>query len=135
MFLALNDVLGWVLPITLGLLVGYMIATRGKNKNVDTLIFMSADDFRQNMRKGQLIDIRTKEAFETERINGSRNFPKREILSSLTKIRTDQPVFLYGDADAGLVKRVGKKLGKKGFYPIYVLKDGFEKWPFSKKTK
>ena len=134
MFLALADVLNWVLPITLGLLVGYMIATRGKNQNKDSLVFLSSEDFRQNMRKGQLIDLRTQESYKKERINGSRNFPKREILGNLFKLRADQPVFLYAETGSGTVKSVANKLAKKGFKPVYILKDGFQAWPFAKKT-
>jgi len=134
MFLAIQDVLNWVLPITLGLLVGYMIATRGKNKNKDALVFLNSEDFRQNMRKGQLIDLRSEEAFKKERINGSRNFPKRQILSNLFKLRADQPVFLYAEKTNGAIKSVANKLAKKGFNPIYILKDGFEEWPFTKKN-
>ncbi|MBI9009482.1 MAG: rhodanese-like domain-containing protein [Tenericutes bacterium] len=134
MFLAITDILNWVLPITLGLLVGYMIATRGKNQNKDSLVYLNAEDFRQNMRKGQLIDLRSKEDFEKERINGSRNFPKREILGSLFKLRADQPVFLYNETGTGTVKSVANKLAKKGFKPVYILKEGFQEWPFIKKS-
>jgi rhodanese-related sulfurtransferase len=134
MFLAITDVLNWVLPITLGLLVGYMIATRGKGKNKDALVYLNSEDFRQNMRKGQLIDIRPEEDFMRGRINGSRNFPKRQILSNLFKLRADQPVFLYAEKTNGAIKSVANKLAKKGFNPIYILKEGFEEWPFTKKN-
>jgi rhodanese-related sulfurtransferase len=134
MFLALQDILNWALPISLGLLVGYFIATRGKNPNKEALVYLNAEDFQKNMRKGQLIDLRSADAFKTERINGSRNFPKKEILSTLFKLRSDQPVFLYSDTVNGVVKKVANKLAKKGYKPIYILKEGFVNWPFSKKT-
>ena len=58
------------------------------------------------MRKGQLIDIRKEEQHKDGKILGSRNFPKREILHNLFKLRADQAVFLYSDSDTVTVKSV-----------------------------
>jgi rhodanese-related sulfurtransferase len=132
MFLAEFNITEWLLPIGLGLLIGALIAFKRNSGNIK-LIYLEPEEFRANMRKGQLIDIRTKDAYDNEKINGSRNFPKRELLGNLYKIRTDQPVFLYADRDKGAIKSVGKKLMKKGYRPVYVLKGGFENWPFVKK--
>ncbi|OQX94126.1 MAG: hypothetical protein B6I17_00270 [Tenericutes bacterium 4572_104] len=132
MFLSINDVMNWLLPISLGLLLGYYIATR-KKTDPDSIIIMNPEEFRNNMRKGQLFDIRKEEEFKKSKINGSRNFPKRSLLASLYKIRKDQAVFLYSDTDKGVVKKVANKLSKKGYNPIYILKGGFNEWPFSKK--
>lgn len=132
MFLALSDVMQWALPISLGLLIGYFIATRDKSGG-DNIIYMEAEEFRSNMRKGQLIDVRTEEQYNESKILGSRNFPKRQLLQNLFKIRTDQAVFLYADTDRGTIRRVAKKLVKKGYKPIYILKGGFTNWPFIKK--
>lgn len=132
MFLALSDVMQWALPISLGLLIGYFIATRDKSGG-DNIIYMEAEEFRNNMRKGQLIDVRTEEQYNESKILGSRNFPKRQLLQNLFKIRTDQAVFLYADTDRGTIRRVAKKLVKKGYKPIYILKGGFTNWPFIKK--
>lgn len=132
MFLALEDVLNWVLPIALGLLIGFVIATRGKG-NIDQIIYMDPEEFRANMRKGQLIDIRKEDEYNLEKVNGSRNFPGREILGNLSKLRTDQAVFLYANTDSGQVKAIAKKLVKKGYKPVYILKGGMVQWPFTKK--
>lgn len=133
MFLALQDVLNWLLPILLGLFIGFLIATRGNKNTGDNVIDMTANDFNSNMRKGQLIDIRKQEDYESSKILGSRNFPKREILGNLYRLRTDQAVFLYGDSDRGQIRQIAKKLVKKGYKPVYILKGGFENWPFIKK--
>ena len=85
------------------------------------------------MRRGQLIDIRPKDDYQKEKINGSRNYPKKDVFQNLYLIRSDQPIFLYGQHDQGLVKKVGNKLMRKGYQPIYVLKGGLESWPFPKK--
>ena len=82
------------------------------------------------MRKGQLLDLRGENDFSSERINGSRNFPKRSLFQSLSKIRRDQAVFLYDKTGSGLVRSVAKKLIRKGYRPIYVLKGGLDTWTF-----
>ena len=133
MLLALTDVLNWVLPIGLGLFIGFLLATRNKSDTKNNLITLEPEEFRNNMRKGQLIDIRNELDYKAGHINGSRNFPKREILASLFKLRADQAVFLYGSTDKGQVKRLASKLIRKGYHPVYILKGGFENWSFTVK--
>ncbi len=130
MFLATGDVTTWVLVIGAGLVIGWFIATRRNNGTHEQVVFLKPEEFRANMRKGQLIDMRSEEAHSNGKINGSRNFPKRSILQSLFKLRTDQAVFLYSDVDTGQIKSVANKLIKKGFKPVYVLIGGFSNWPF-----
>ncbi len=125
-----SDVMGWLLPISLGILLGVFLATRKNKGEKEQIIVLDAEEFRKNMRKGQLIDIRPEEKYREKRINGSRNFPKKAIFSSLHQIRDDQPLFIYDDRQRGLVARVAKKLLKKGYRPVYVLKGGLEEWPY-----
>jgi len=129
MFLATEDLLSWAVPIAIGLFIGYLIATRGKGKS-DQVMTMEAEEFRANTRKGQLVDIRKSDKFETEKINGSRNFPGRDVFAGLFKLRNDQAIFLYSDSDKGAIKSVAKKLVKKGYMPVYILKGGFKEWSF-----
>jgi len=132
MFLSSIDFSSFIIPIALGIAIGLLIAFKRSSGNIKP-IFLEAEDFRANMRKGQLIDIRTKEEFAKEKINGSRNFPNRDIFQSLHLLRKDQPVFLYGSSSYGKVKNVGKKMMKKGFKPVYILIGGLNEWPFPKK--
>lgn len=125
--------LTWVLVIGAGLLIGWFIATKRNSNTGDQVIFLKAEEFRANMRKGQLIDIRKDEEYNGSKILGSRNFPKREIFQNLYKLRSDQAVFLYANTDSGLIKGVAKKLVKKGFKPVYILIGGMDQWPFIKK--
>ena len=125
----LDSVWTWVLPIGLGLLLGVLISLR-KNHDFTQIILLKPEEFRLNMRKGQLIDIRSSEAFAQKRINGSRNFEKMSLFGSLHKIRKDQPIFLYDEANSIHLKRVSRKLIKKGYHPVYVLETGIEKYPF-----
>ncbi|MFA5289997.1 MAG: rhodanese-like domain-containing protein [Candidatus Izemoplasmatales bacterium] len=126
MFLAVWE---WVLPIGIGLLVGILISMRRRN-DYTQIVMLDAEEFRLNMRKGQLLDLRGENDFSSERINGSRNFPKRSLFQSLSKIRRDQAVFLYDKTGSGLVRSVAKKLIRKGYRPIYVLKGGLDTWTF-----
>ncbi len=132
MFLANTNLASWLIPISFGLLLGFLIATKKQN-NYDNIIYVEAEDFRMNMRKGQLIDIRPEDQFSQGRINGSRNFPRKQAFANLSQLRTDQAVFLYGKNDKGIVKKVAKKFIKKGFPRVYVLKGGFEDWEYNVK--
>jgi len=132
MFLTEFNISEYLIPIGLGVTIGLVIAFWRNSRGLK-VTYLSPEDFRANMRKGQLIDLRSKDDFAKERINGSRNFPKREILANLHQIRPDQPVFLYGDKDKGQIVAVGRKLMKKGFRPVYVLTGGFTEWPYPKK--
>jgi rhodanese-related sulfurtransferase len=130
MILAIQD---WIWPIVLGLSLGFLIAFARNKKGKGNLLLLEADEFRKNMRRGQLIDVRPEQDYSQEKINGSRNYPKKQVFQNLYLLRTDQPIFLYGEKDNGIVKKVGKKLLRKGYYPVYVLKGGLEAWPFPKK--
>ncbi|MCK4551761.1 MAG: rhodanese-like domain-containing protein [Tenericutes bacterium] len=123
----------WIIVIGLGLAIGFFISSKRNTGDKDQLVFLKPEDFRANMRKGQLIDIRTEELYKQSRINGSRNFPKRAILQNLYKLRADQPVFLCGNKDSGQIKSVANKLIKKGYHPVYVLISGIPEWPYQLK--
>ena len=122
--------LTWIMVIGAGLLIGWFIATKRNNNTADQVIFLKAEEFRANMRKGQLIDIRKEDQYSEGKILGSRNFPNRDILQNLFKLRSDQAVFLYSNSDSGIINSVAKKLVKKGFKPVYILIGGMDQWPF-----
>lgn len=130
MFLAIND---WLLPILLGTSLGIILAFLRNRKKTSQVIYLDAEEFRKNMRRGQLIDVRKEDDFKVEKINGSRNYPKKSVFQNLYLLRADQPIFLYGDTDKGVVQSVGKKLKRKGYHPVYVLNGGLKNWPFPKK--
>ncbi|MCK5731672.1 MAG: rhodanese-like domain-containing protein [Tenericutes bacterium] len=123
----------WIIVIGLGLAIGFFISSKRNTSGKDHLVFLKPEDFRANMRKGQLIDIRTEELYKQSKINGSRNYPKRSILQNLFKLRSDQAVFLCGIKDTGQIKSIANKLIKKGYHPVYVLIGGIPEWPFQLK--
>ena len=133
MFLETN-IWNWVWPIVLGLLVGVLLAGR-KNVDYSKIVRLKPEEFRQNMRKGQLIDIRTETQHDTRRISGSRNFPKMSAFQNLSKLRTDLAVFVYDETDSGLLRRFSKKLICKGFVRVYCLQGGLKQWPFNLKEE
>ncbi len=115
----------WILPIILGLSLGYLLMGRKKTArgNINVL---SKEDFKQNMRKGQLIDLRKQADYEKDKIKGARNFSAGYLKSKQqTKVRKDQPLYLYCER-GWKSKRVAKKLAKKRFGQINVLKGGFK---------
>lgn len=130
MFLAIND---WLWPILLGTSLGLVLAFLRNRKSSGQIIYLDSEEFRKNMRRGQLIDIRKENDYKEEKINGSRNYPKKTVFQNLYLLRADQPIFLYGETDKGPVSSVGKKLKRKGYQPVYVLKGGLKDWPFPKK--
>jgi rhodanese-related sulfurtransferase len=119
----------WALPIGLGLLIGFLIAA-GKRHDYSQIHLLEPEEFRQNMRRGQLVDLRPKADHALRRINGARSFPKRSVFAELHKLRSDMPVFLYDEHQGPLVRGVARKLVRKGFHTVYVLRGGLSKWPF-----
>ena len=116
--------LRWVVTIGLGVTLGLIVSSRKPVKK-EKIHIVNAEDFKSNMRKGQLVDIRKKEAFEQDRIKGARNFRKSQITSKFSVLRKDQAVFLYcQNGKASL--RLAKQMSKGDFIAIYVLEHGFD---------
>lgn len=135
MFLAITNTMSWIIAIVLGIVLGLLIASNKSKEYDKNIIYLIPEEFRLNMRKGQLLDIRKDEAYNAGHINGSRNFPKRSSFQNLHLLRIDQAVFLYGQTDRGTIRSVAKKFVRKGYKPIYVLKGGLKGWEFPLKTK
>lgn len=131
-FLAETNVWQWILPIALGLMVGVLFSMRRKH-DYSQVIILEAEEFRQNMRKGQLVDIRKEEDYKARKINGSRNYPKGSIFQNLSRFRKDQAIFIYDEAQTAAIKSLAKKLIRKGFRPVYILKGGLKDWNFTLK--
>ncbi len=127
-------VIEWLAPVAGGLLIGLLYATR-KTVDPSQLIMLDVEDFRLNMRKGQLIDIRSEADFLQKHISGARNFPKKSIVSNLSKLRADQAVFIVGYPPKAATYSLAKKLYKKGLHPIYILKHGLDDWKYPLKEE
>ena len=105
------------------LLLGWLLM---RNKNIDysKIHILNKEDFVKNMRKGQLIDIRSKDDFEQDKIKGARNFKPNTMTSKYSKLRRDQSIYLYCK-NGRKSNKVAKKLAKAKFSDIYILDGGF----------
>lgn len=115
----------WIITIAVGIALGLLLNSR-KPGNKDAIHIIGEKDFKDNMRKGQLVDVRKKEDYELGHIKGARNFNKRQLTGKYSKLRRDQSVFLYCN-DGKQSLKIAKQLSKNEFRNIYVLEDGFKK--------
>lgn len=96
--------------------------------------FVTNDEFKALLGKGQLIDVRDGASFRRQHILGARNFQLAQFKESLTALRQDKPVLVYDHARGANLARATLLLKKAGFADIYVLKDGFDHWDGKIKT-
>ncbi|TSO26568.1 rhodanese-like domain-containing protein [Lactobacillus sp. LL6] len=88
---------------------------------------LTNEEFKEGMRKAQIVDLREKAPFKRKHIDGARNLPYTMIKYNYTELRPDLPVYLYSDS-LTVTLRAARFLKKKGFTSIHWLKDGFENW-------
>ena len=93
---------------------------------------INADEFEQNMRKAQIIDLRETNDFNGGHILGARSMPLTQFMDRMTGLRQDLPVYLY-DTTGSMSIRAAQMLKKAGFTQVYWLKKGYADW--SGKTK
>jgi len=90
-------------------------------------IRLEVEEFKKNLRKSQLIDVRTKKEFATGHINGARNISVQMITREYQKLRKDQPIYLYCQSGKRS-NRTAVLLKAKGFNELYQLKNGLNSW-------
>lgn len=112
------------IAVVLGLALGW-IMVRNKNNDYSKITILKRDDFAQNMRKGQLIDIRKKAEFETDKINGARNFKMNSVTSKSSKLRRDQAIYVYCQ-NGRKSKSAARKLVRSNYSTVYVLEGGLD---------
>lgn len=95
---------------------------------------LSPDEFKKDMRRSQIIDVREKDEFAAGHILGARNIPYVQMKQRLGEIRKDQPIYLYDEKNA-LSRRASLLLKKEGFTDIFRLKDGYKNWDGKIKRK
>ncbi|MCC5895840.1 MAG: rhodanese-like domain-containing protein [Alkalibacterium sp.] len=103
-----------------------------RRKNAATAI--ENDEFKKNMRKVQIVDVRGKDDFDAGHILGARNIPYMQMKQRFGELRKDQPIYLYDDKKT-ISYRSALLLKKNGFDDLYVLKDGYSKWDGKIKRK
>lgn len=90
-------------------------------------IALENEEFNNNIRRAQLIDVRDKDDYAAGHILGARNIPFFELKQRHIELRKDQPIYLYEDGTYAAY-RAAIELRKHGFEDLYVLKDGFDNW-------
>lgn len=123
-----------IIAIILGIILGLFIMMRHESKKA--VVNLSEKEFVENMRKGQLVDLRKKEEFDQGHINGARNIPFVMLTRNPGKLRRDLPIYLY--CEKGKVcKRAALVLYGKGYENIYQLEGGLTNWtgPLKKTVK
>lgn len=113
-------------------IVGYEFYIRMMGKRSATML--TEEEFREGMRKAQIIDVREKDMFDAGHILGARNIPYSVLKQSYGSIRKDQPVYVY-DQKKSLSIRAASKLRKEGYKEIYLLKGGYDSWTGKIKKK
>ncbi|MEE0880507.1 MAG: rhodanese-like domain-containing protein, partial [Turicibacter sp.] len=111
-------------------ILGLFIMLRRESKKA--VINLPEKEFVENMRKGQLVDLRNKQEFEEGHINGARNIPFAMLTRNPGKLRRDLPIYLYCEK-GNVSKRAALVLYGKGYENIYQLEGGLTKWTGSLK--
>ncbi len=124
----MGDFLFYAVAIAIGLFIGFFLVRRNREvkfEESERLVIREWPEFKRNMRKGQLIDIRKEKDVEKEKIKGARRFPVRALTSKYqTKVRKDLPLYIYCNTGKKSYK-AARKLLHKGYKKVYVLKGGF----------
>lgn len=118
------DFFSILIAVVLGLGLGWLMI---RNQGVDfsKISVLKRKDFVDNMRKGQLIDIRKKKDFEQDKIKGARNFTVGQLTQKHPKARKDKPIYLYCQ-NGGKSKRAARRLMRKFYSQVYVLEGGLD---------
>ncbi|NLG81488.1 MAG: rhodanese-like domain-containing protein [Bacilli bacterium] len=92
-------------------------------------IKLDAEKFRTNMRKGQIVDVRSRKEYQSGHIIGARNISLDMIVRNQHTLRKDHPIFLYC-ATGRRSRRAAIFLFTRGYTEIYELKGGLKNWKY-----
>ena len=95
---------------------------------------LTEEEFKETMRKAQVIDVREKDTFDAGHILGARSMPYSMLKTTIGSLRKDQPVYLY-DQKKALSIRAANLLRKNGYTDIYILKGGYDGWTVKVKKR
>ncbi|MBU9724185.1 MULTISPECIES: rhodanese-like domain-containing protein [Bacillaceae] len=115
----------WLLITLTVVLIIFIVIRLKKPKYLRSL---EQEEFKQDYRKAQLIDVREEREFKTGHMLGARNIPLSQMRQRAGEIRPDKPVYIYCQNGTRCVQ-VAKLLRKKrGVEDVVMLKGGFRKW-------
>ncbi|GAA3725216.1 MULTISPECIES: rhodanese-like domain-containing protein [Salinicoccus] len=123
----------WLIILLASIVIILLLVVNGY-RNMKSVKPLTEEEFKKDLRKVQLIDLRDKEKYEYGHIMGARNIPMMNFSMKMNSLRKDMPVYLY-DQTGRLPYRAGKMLKKAGFKDVYMLKNGISKWTGKIKSK
>lgn len=88
---------------------------------------LEKEEFKKNLRRAQLIDVRDRDEYDAGHILGARSIPFFELKQRHVELRRDQPIYLYEEREYTAF-RAAIELKKQGFKDLYVLEGGYEDW-------
>ena len=88
---------------------------------------LEASEFKKDIRRVQLIDVRDRDEYDAGHILGARSIPFFELKQRHVELRNDQPIYLYADREYSAY-RAAIELKKLEFEELFVLKGGYEDW-------
>ncbi|PYZ94332.1 rhodanese-like domain-containing protein [Salipaludibacillus keqinensis] len=115
----------WLLIVVTVALVAILLLRMKKPKYLKSL---DQEEFKQNYRKAQLIDVREEKEFKTGHILGARNIPLSQLRQRQSEIRPDKPIYLYCQNGSRTVQAARILRKKRGAEDLNQLKGGFRKW-------
>ena len=127
-FLIINIILGAILLWMAGNELYLRLMARKSAKTI------TEEEFKEIMRKGQIIDVREKDVFDAGHILGARSIPYSTFKQAHSSLRKDLPIFLY-DQKKTLSIRSANILRKNGYTDVYILKGGYNGWTGKIKKK
>lgn len=114
----------YIIPIILGVTIGLVLMAL-KDYYTAKITGLSGEEFKQGMRKAQLIDVRGKKHTEQGTIKGARSITVAGLTrKSQTKVRKDLPVYLY-HASRSKAKRAARRVSLAGYQEVYYLKEPY----------
>lgn len=136
MIIGLTTTNTWLLIVLIIILVVWLCYRLYQSYQVSKVAkYLTNDEFKQGIRKAQVIDLREKKNFDAGHILGARNMPYSTLRTYYQQIRADLPVYLY-DQGRTVSKQAVLFLHKKGYQKLFILKTGYQNWDGKeKKTK
>ncbi len=120
--------MAWYTYVMVGIIVflgTFLVVSYYQTKKIS--VKLETEEFKLHMRKGQLVDVRTKSEYNTGHINGARNISIQGISREYGKLRKDQAIYLYC-ATGKRSSRAAIYLRSKGFTDVFELKNGLKAW-------
>jgi rhodanese-related sulfurtransferase len=118
-------------------LLGFILArkfTLSTNKNIKNLSAKEAYEFIKTTKGVLIIDVRTKQEYQSGHISGARSIPVAEFAARIKELNKykDSPILVHC-ASGGRSPAAVRILAKNNFSQIYHMNHGLKGWEFGLK--